>query len=248
MRGGIHRMTQTQPAQPTPRSELWLGARLISPALLGVGAWSVVTGVAMVKTALSVTQALAMTGLVFAGSAQLASLPLIAAGAPVWVVLMTAAIVNLRFVIYAAALSPHFAHLPVRWRLLLGYLSTDFGLVVFLRRRESEPGLPHREWLFLGMAATNWAVWQAGSVLGILLASQVPPSWGLDFAGTLALTALVVPLVASRPGAAGALVAAIVALQCSGWPLRLGLVAAVVAGMSAALLAERLAPQARVAQ
>src|SRR5471030_2180444 len=52
------------------------------PTLFGIGAWGLVVGVAMVKTGLTVTQALGMTLLVFAGSAQLASLPLILAHAP----------------------------------------------------------------------------------------------------------------------------------------------------------------------
>ena len=50
-----------------------------------------------------------MSLLVYAGSAQLAALPLIAAGAPLWVIVATGFITNLRFVIYSAALRPHFA-------------------------------------------------------------------------------------------------------------------------------------------
>jgi predicted branched-subunit amino acid permease len=56
------------------------------PTLFGIGAWGMVVGVAMVKSGLTVAQASGMTLVVFAGSAQLASLPLIAAGAPIWVI------------------------------------------------------------------------------------------------------------------------------------------------------------------
>jgi predicted branched-subunit amino acid permease len=56
------------------------------PTLFGIGAWGMVVGVAMVKSGLTVPQACGMTLVVFAGSAQLASLPLIAAGAPIWVI------------------------------------------------------------------------------------------------------------------------------------------------------------------
>jgi predicted branched-subunit amino acid permease len=82
------------------------------PTLFGIGAWGLVVGIAMVKTGLTVPQALGMTLIVFAGSAQLASLPLIAAHAPIWVIFATALVVNLRFVIFSALLAPHFAHLP----------------------------------------------------------------------------------------------------------------------------------------
>ena len=54
-----------------------------------------------------------MSLLVYAGSAQLAALPLIVAGAPLWVIVATGLITNLRFVIYSAALRPYFADEPV---------------------------------------------------------------------------------------------------------------------------------------
>ena len=51
----------------------------------GIGAWGLVTGIAMVKGGLSVPLAVLMSLTVYAGSAQLASLPLMAAAAPMWV-------------------------------------------------------------------------------------------------------------------------------------------------------------------
>lgn len=69
---------------------------------LGIGAWGLVAGVAMVKAGLGLPLAITMSPLVFAGSAQLASLPLIAQGAPLWVIWATAFCVNPRFVIFGA--------------------------------------------------------------------------------------------------------------------------------------------------
>ena len=89
---------------------------MLAPSL-GIAAWGLVTGVAMVKSGLSVPVAALMTVLVYAGSAQLAALPLIVAGAPLWVVLATAFCVNLRFVIYSAHWRKYFGHLP-RWQRL----------------------------------------------------------------------------------------------------------------------------------
>lgn len=54
----------------------------IAHVALGIGAWGLVTGVAMVQSGLSVPLALFMSLLVFAGSAQLTALPLLVAGAP----------------------------------------------------------------------------------------------------------------------------------------------------------------------
>ena len=195
----------------------------------------------MVKTGLTIAQALGMTLLVYAGSAQLAALPLIVAGTPIWVVLLTATIVNLRFVIYAAALTPVFRNQSLRWKLLLGYSTGDIGFVIFMPRVTEDPGRPHSRWLFMGIASGNWFAWQVSSIIGIVLASQIPTDWGLDLAGTLALLALSIPLLGTLPAAVGGSVTTALALIGAEWPLRLGLIAAVAGGIAAALAAEILA-------
>lgn len=220
------------------------GMRAVAPATIATGTWGLVTGVAMVKIGLTPAQALGMTLLVFAGSAQLAALPLIAASAPVWVVLLTATVVNLRFVIFSAGLQPFFKRYSLRRRLLLGYVTSDVGFALFLSRfvntPDEERGSLEQVWFFLGMAAGNWIAWQSMSVLGILLAAQVPGAWGLEFASILALIALTLPMIASRPALVGAMTAGVVAVLGASLPLKLGLVAAVVVGIAAAMGAEVL--------
>jgi predicted branched-subunit amino acid permease len=53
-----------------------MGVRDMVPAMVAMVAWGIVTGVAMVQSGLSTGQALGMTLMVYAGSAQLTSLPL----------------------------------------------------------------------------------------------------------------------------------------------------------------------------
>jgi predicted branched-subunit amino acid permease len=215
------------------------GVRAVAPATIATGTWGLVTGVAMVKIGLTTVQALGMTLLVFAGSAQLAALPLIAAAAPVWVVLLTATVVNLRFVIFSAGLQPFFRRFTLGRRLALGYITTDIGFAIFLSKfggaPPSERGSSEQVWFFVGMAAGNWFAWQTMSVLGILLAAQVPAAWGLEFAAILALIALTIPMIVGRPALVGAATAGAVAVAAAGLPLKLGLVAAVVIGISAAM-------------
>lgn len=71
---------------PAWRAEFSRGVREMLPASPGILAWGLVTGVAMVKSGLSVPLALLMSLVAYAGSAQLAALPLIAASAPTWVI------------------------------------------------------------------------------------------------------------------------------------------------------------------
>jgi predicted branched-subunit amino acid permease len=208
------------------------------PTLFGIAAWGLVVGIAMIKTGLTIPQSLGMTLLVFAGSAQLASLPLIAANAPVWVIFATALVVNLRFVIFSALLAPHFSHLPWKQRLALGYISGDMTVALFMQRYPSEAPAPGKLSYLKGLMYPNWMAWQAGSIAGILLGSAVPAHWGLGFAGTLAIVCIMVPLVANKAAVCGVLVAGAVAVAAYGLPYKLGLLAAVLAGMLSAMAVE----------
>lgn len=212
------------------------GIRIGMPTWFGVGAWGLVVGVAMIKAGLTVAQALGMTLMVFAGSAQLTSLPLIAAHAPLWVVFVTALVVNLRFVIFSAILAPHFAYLPWRTRGWLGYLSGDISVGLFMQRYPSVID-EHGKLAFLkALVFPNWASWQIGSIVGILLGSQIPASWGLGFAGTLAILCIMVPLIINQAAFAGVVVASVIGVMTVNMPYKLGLLLAVVLGMGTAMI------------
>jgi predicted branched-subunit amino acid permease len=208
------------------------------PTLFGIAAWGLVVGIAMVKSGLTPLQATGMTLVVFAGSAQLASLPLIAAQAPVWVVFATAMVVNLRFLIFSALLAPHFAHLPWRQRLLYGYLTGDMTVAQFLQRYPSPAPDPGKVPFLKALIYPNWLAWQAGSLAGIFLGSAVPSEWGLGFAGTLAILCILIPLVINSAALCGVLVACVVAVLGYSLPYKLGLLLAVVVGMLSAMAVE----------
>lgn len=218
------------------------GARAAGPSLIATAVWGLVTGVAMVNLGLSMAQAIGMSLLVYAGSAQLATLPLIAGAAPIWVIWLTAAIVNLRFMVFSAALYPFFRRFSMARRLLLGSVNTDMGFALFLSRHagapEAERGSTAQVWFFLGTMLSTWVVWQLTSIAGVVLAARVPAEWGLGFAAIIALIALVTPMIAGAPTIVGALCAGTVAVAASGMPLRLGLLAAVVVGIGGAMLTE----------
>jgi predicted branched-subunit amino acid permease len=191
--------------------EFRAGAREISGVAPGLAAWGLMTGVAMVQSGMSTVEAVAMTLLVFAGSSQLAAIPLIAASAPVWVILATSFCVNLRFVVFSAHLRAYVMYLP-RWaRLLAGYVTADMTYVLFVRRYAhpaTAPAEREAQLAYLaGGGALNWASWQLASLTGIALAQSVPLHWGLGFAGILALTGVACSLAsiddAARLGRGG---------------------------------------------
>ena len=216
------------------------GVVAVLPALVATGVWGLVSGIAMVKAGLTESMALAMTLLVYAGSAQLTSLPLIATGAPLWLVFAAGFIVNLRFLIFGAALHPYFRTMSWPRRLGMGYFTTDVSFVMFIPRfgDAKERGTTAQRWFFLGTIVPGWFAWQGSSIIGIFLGSAVPASWALDFAAVLALMAIALPLIKTRPILISAVAAGVVAWFGQPLPLRLGLALAVIAGVIAGVWAE----------
>lgn len=185
-----------------------------------------------------------MSLVVYAGSAQLATLPLLTGGAPVWVVWVTALCVNLRFVIFSAQWRPYFAGLPRSRRLALCYFAPDVNYVVFMRRFPSGRPEPEQVPYFAGGAASVWLAWQLPSVLGIVLADSVPIEWGLGFAGTLSLLALTGALLIDRGTWIAAVVAGCAAIAAYALPFKLNIVVAIVAAVAIGLLLDHV-PSAR---
>lgn len=229
---------------PARRREFRAGARLVGPTLLGTFFWGVVTGVALIDGGLSVMQAVGMTLLVFSGTAQLATLPLLASGASVLLIWLTAFLANLRFVVYSASVAADFRRVPQPLRMVLGYVTTDSGLAAYLiARRSRESG--SRLARFIGANGTVWLSWQLGSLAGIALAGALPAGAQLSFIGVLAILALIGPMLVTKPSLAAAAAAAGVALLGLHWPYRLGMFAAIVAGVAAALWVDRRQQAAR---
>lgn len=212
------------------------GARAQLQVALGIGAWGLVTGVAMVKSGLSVPMAVLMSLLVYAGSSQLAVLPLLALQSPLWVIWLTGLCVNLRFVIFSSMWRTPLGHWPPFKRLLMTYLATDMVFVLFFKRFEDPSPSPEHEPYLWGSVGVTWLAWQIPSMAGILLANFIPMHWGLGFAGILALLGVTLSMLVDRYTALAALVAGGVAIAAYGLPLRLNILVAIGAAVVLGLL------------
>lgn len=214
------------------------GFRSMLATMLGIGAWGLVTGVAMVKAGMSVPLAIFMSLIVYAGSAQLAVLPLLMVGAPLWVVWFTATCVNLRFVILSSMWRHYFGHLRLLHRLTLGYFSGDVIFVTFTHRYPTPEKKPEQLPFFWGAAVANWVFWQVFSIAGILLANVIPLSWGLGFAGVLALMGVLYSMLKDKATWLACVVACGAAVATFALPLKLNILVAIAAAVTAGLLME----------
>ena len=223
---------------PSPREEFLAGSREIAPVLLGSIPFGLVAGVAAVASGLTPLEGIALSVLSFSGIAQLIVCQLIAAQSPVIVTIGAASVVSLRLLMYSAAVSPHLAHLSLRWRALLAFFMTDQGFAMAVKHFSAPGSRAHRHWHVLGTSLTLYVFWQAAVIVGIAVGAQIPASWSLDFAVVLTFIAILVPAVRTRADLAAAIVAAAVALLAAGLPYRLALVVASIAGIAAGMAIE----------
>lgn len=214
------------------------GFRAFLPLSVGLAPWGLVTGVAMVSIGLTPWQAMGMNLLVYAGVAQLGTLPLIAAHAPLWIIVATALALNLRFVIFSAALAEYFRPWPTAARWGLGHLLVDGVFATSLEPLRRNPDPQWRLGHYLVPSLWAWLLWQVFALVGVLSAGVLPRNWSLEFLATIALMALLIPMVRTRPMLMAALVGGLVAVVLHAMPLRLGLFCGLVAGIAAGFAAE----------
>jgi predicted branched-subunit amino acid permease len=218
------------------------GAREAIPMAIGVAAWGLVAGVAMAKSGMGVPLAIFMSVLVYAGSAQIASLPLIAASAPPWVIWATTLCVSLRFMAFSFHYRPYFAHLSRRRRIALSFLMGDTNFALFIRRFPEPAPAPRGQYedYFLGGSLVTFGTWQLSIVTGIVAGHGIPASWGLGFAGTMALLALTCTQLRSPVTWVAAVVAGCAAVAAYALPLKLNILVAIAAAVALGVLADRL--------
>lgn len=235
------------PTSFSRRSEFLAGCRDEAPLLLGAIPFGLIYGIAALAVGIPAWIAQLASALVFAGAAQLVIVQMLSAGAGAMPIALTASLLNLRHVLYSASMAQYLQHLPRRWRLLLAYLLTDeaYAIAVLRYQRravgDSGPATAARlssdlskdlsHWYFFGAGFTLWLGWQLATACGLLFAATIPPHWELDFAVPLTFLALLTLLLRERAGQAAALAAALGALAFAALPYKLGLVAAIIAGL-----------------
>ena len=210
----------------------------ISVLIPGVIPFGMVAGIAAVSAGMDSIQAISASLLIFAGASQLVAYGLMQQGAPVAIIVLAALTVNLRFLLYSAALAPHMRPLTLLKRAINAYLMTDQAYA-FAQRRYAEHATqryPHH--YYLGTALPLFVTWQLSTIAGVLLGSGIPDSWGLDFAVPLCFIALLVPTVKDRPSLLAAITGGGIAVLAGGLPWKLSIVLGAICGIAAAAISK----------
>lgn len=155
-----------------------MGIKDAVPIVLGYLPIGMAFGMLAVSKGLTPVQATAMSTFVFAGSAQLVSIEMIAAGTAVAAVVAMTFLVNLRHLLLSASLSLHLKDLPLYYYPFLGFIITDESFAVAVNKID-EKKKKHRYFLALGITA--YLGWVSSSAIGAFLSGVI----NLGNSGTL---------------------------------------------------------------
>lgn len=220
-----------------PATTAGVGAALRAAVPLFIPAipFGLVLGVAITESTMPTAIAWSTNLFIFAGAAQLATVSL--AATATWLTLVaTAAVINLRHVMYSAALSSSFADQPRWFRWVGPFFLIDQLFALTIVRTEMTPAAWRRFYLSAGIF--YFSAWTITVTVGLVVGTSIPTEWRLDVAPAIMFCGLVVLGLTNRPGIVAAVVGAGVCLLALDVPNNGGILIGAVSGVVAGYVAE----------
>jgi predicted branched-subunit amino acid permease len=214
------------------------GARAILPLSIGAFPFGLAYGVTVVESSMNDFVGWLASFIVLAGAAQLAVSDLIDQGAPWFIVVGTALVINARFMMYSGALAPSFSEFPRRWRIPLAHFMTDQATVTSLLYDRTERQPRKRLAYYLGAGASFALSWWIGTTIGVVIGATIPAQLQVGFAAPLMFIALAVPSIGDRAALIAAAVGFSVTLMAKDAPMNSGLLIGAAAGIAFGMLAK----------
>jgi predicted branched-subunit amino acid permease len=219
-------------------SDFRAGFAEMLPACVALTPFGIVCGIGADAAGADWFSALAMSAIIFSGAAQVLSAQLLAADAPVAVIVLTCFVAGLRFLMYSAAMAPYVRPLPPNWQRALAFLLTDQAFAMAIRRFSAEHDPRGGGLYFLGAGIALWSAWQLQNLLGYFAGHVVPAAWSLEFAVPLCFIALIGPALKGVPTVVAAVVGGVAVMALDGLPMKLNLIVAGLLGIVAGTLAD----------
>ena len=235
------------------RQGFFSGVKMALPIVTGYVPVSFAFGVLAVNVGMTPLDALLMGLFYFAGSGQLMTVAMLAAGAAYLPIILSTAVVNLRHVLMSAAMAPPLKKWPSWRKLIFAFELTDETFALHAGRFskiERDAESPGRAADAAGEAATPYSVaqtfginvtahisWISGGFLGALFGDRLGDvsALGLDYALPAMFVALIAPRLLDKPQAlaalaGGAFSVAFVLLGEDQWNIMLGALIAATLG------------------
>lgn len=219
------------------------GAVASIPMIIGGIPFGLLFGSLATANGLGLGFAIAMSSMVFAGSAQFVALGLIAADAPLWVIIVTTFVVNLRHILYAADMLRFVKHLPLKLRLLMGFglIDETYAAVRPMYDMGSADTLNGHK-VYIGSFLSFYVMWNATTIIGALAGEFIPgiSEWGLEFAMVATFISIITPYLKNLPYWGAFLVALISSVLFKEMPNHLGLIVATLLAVLTGYVLDRI--------
>jgi predicted branched-subunit amino acid permease len=175
----------------------------------------------------SLVETIAMSTILFAGAAQFAGVSLVAAGTPWPAIVLLTGLLNVRHLLYSAALAPWIRTVPWIQRAVAAHVLTDESFALSLAHFRRLGRLDLGGYWMAAIVAT-FIPWNLSTIAGFLGGQLIedPTRYGIDVVFPAAMAGLAVGFVSGRREivaiAAGIVVSLVVALA---WDPRVAVVA-----------------------
>ena len=209
------------------------------PITTGVIPFGAVMGTVFYNAKLSFFQSMTMNIFMYSGSAQLAAIDLMTKHAASVVVIATGLVINLRFLLYSAGMSPHLQQSGFWTKVICAHTLTDQSYAVMSANTHILKTKTDGVSFYLGTALCMWLVWQSSVVAGFIFGNFAPTSWSLDFAVPLSFVALVIPTLKNNKYVMVGLFSSVLSILFYGLPYKLGLIATALCAIAFAALLTR---------
>lgn len=216
------------------------GAKAMLPITTGVIPFGLVMGTVAADANLSLIQTMGMNTFVFAGASQLAALDLMLKDTPALVIIVTGIIINLRFLLYSAALAPVFEKEKFLKKFFTSYTLTDQTYTALIINEDKLKNNHEKISFYLGSAVVMFFAWQLSVLSGFIFGNFASKSISLDYAVPLSFIALVVPTLKNRNYYYVAGISCLCSLIFKSFPMNLGLlISAAIAIVSGYFLSKK---------
>lgn len=215
------------------------GFKAMIPVSVGVLPFGLVMGTVSFAAGLNILQTASMNLLVFAGSAQLAAIDLMLQKTSGLVVVATGLIINLRFMLYSAALAPYLEKSSFWTKVFCSYNITDQNFSVMKANESLFPSNFEAIQFYCGASLCMFVAWQFSVMIGFLFGNILPASLALDYAIPLSFVALVMPTLKNKKYFYVLIASSIFSVLLKSLPFNLGLLASTLLALAFAAFLTR---------
>lgn len=208
-----------------------LGFQSMLPITTGAIPFGAVVGSICADAGMKFYESFTMNTILYAGASQLAIMELMKKNTASVVVILTGLAINLRFLLYSAAMSPALARAPFWQKFICAHTLTDQSYAAMMAQKDILDTPQKEIQFYLGSAVCMMMVWHASFIAGFVFGNFAPSSLALDFAVPISFLALVVPTLKNRNYIYVAAFSAVTSIVLYGMPYRLGLIVTALLGI-----------------